>query len=118
MQPKCPRSDLLQELNVLGRYGIDARKEMEIRQMDFRKVTEMRRVDLIQKTEWAEIEFRKAIRLAEINATKQKRALFEREKDICLGAEKRVLAKEKELERLLDIARKQLGAHSTPSTVH
>ncbi|OAQ26469.1 hypothetical protein K457DRAFT_140378 [Linnemannia elongata AG-77] len=77
----------------------------------------MRRMDLIHKRELAEIEFRKAIRLAEINSeTKQERALREREKDINLEVEKRVLAKEKELERLLDIARKQLGAYPTPST--
>ncbi|KAG0299833.1 hypothetical protein BGZ97_003516 [Linnemannia gamsii] len=114
---KSPRSDLLQELNALGRYEIDARKQMEIRQMDFRKEMEMRRMDLIEKTELAEIELRKAIRLAEINAvTKQEKALLERE-EFCLEVEKRVLAKEKELERLLDIARKQLGAYPTPSTV-
>ncbi|KAK5823076.1 hypothetical protein F5H01DRAFT_129600 [Linnemannia elongata] len=117
LQPKSPRSDLLQEPNALGRYEVDAWKEMGIRQMDNRKETEMRRMDLIHKAELAEIEFRKAIRLAEINSeTKQERALLEREKDIYLEVVKRVLAKEKELERLLDIARKQLGAYPTPST--
>ncbi|KAF8923882.1 hypothetical protein BGZ47_004390, partial [Haplosporangium gracile] len=106
VQPKSPISDLLEQLNALGRYEIDARKEMEIRRMD-----------LIQKTELAEIEFRKAIRLAEINATlKQEKAVLEQEKEICLEVEKRVLAKEKELERLLDIARKQLGPYLTQST--
>ncbi|KAF9536571.1 hypothetical protein EC957_010424 [Mortierella hygrophila] len=103
VQPKSPISDLLKQLNALGRYEIDARKEMEIRRMD-----------LIQNTELAKIEFRKAIRLAEINATtKQEKAVLEREKEICLEVERRVLAKEKELERLLDIARKQLGSYLT-----
>ncbi|KAK3808242.1 MAG: hypothetical protein J3R72DRAFT_464486 [Linnemannia gamsii] len=114
---KSPISDLLKELNALGRYEIDARREMEMRQMDYRKETEMRRMDLIQKTELAEIEFRKAVRLAEINAaTKQEKAVLEQEKEIRLEVEKRVLAKEKELERLLDIVRKQLGPYPTQST--
>jgi len=65
----------------------------------------------------AEIEFRKAIRLAEINAaTKQEKAVLEQEKEICLEVEKRVMAKKKELERLLDIARKQLGPYLTQPT--
>ncbi|KAF9540990.1 hypothetical protein EC957_003569 [Mortierella hygrophila] len=106
VQPKSLISDLLKQLNALGRYEIDARKEMEIRRMD-----------LIQKTELAEIESRKAIRLAEINATtKQEKAVLEREKEICVEVERRVLAKEKELERLLDIVRKQLGSYLTQST--
>ncbi|KAG0070846.1 hypothetical protein BGZ90_012491 [Linnemannia elongata] len=126
-QPKKPTSHLLKELNELGRYESDAwreleirqmdiRKELEIRQMDIRKEMEMRRMDLIQETELAEIELRKAIRLAEINAAaKQEKAVLERETEILLEVKKGVLAQERELDRLLDIARKQLEPYPTHS---
>ncbi|KFH63192.1 hypothetical protein MVEG_11227 [Podila verticillata NRRL 6337] len=107
-QQQRPISSLLNVLNALGRYEIDARKE-----------TEMRQMDLIQKTKLAEIELRKAIRLAEINAvTKQEKVVLDHKRELLLERERRMLAKEKELEKLLEIARKQLGGYQTQSTTH
>ncbi|KAG0020649.1 hypothetical protein BGZ81_009265 [Podila clonocystis] len=105
-QQQQPISNLLNVLNALGRYEIDARKE-----------TEMRQMDLIQRTELAEIELRKTIRLAEINAaTIQEKIVLDQKRGLLLEREKRMVAKEKELEKLLEIAKKQLGAYQTQST--
>ncbi|KAG0009166.1 hypothetical protein BGZ81_003594, partial [Podila clonocystis] len=107
-QQQQPISNLLNVLNALGRYEIDARKE-----------TEMRQMDLIQKTKLAEIELKKAIRLAEINAvTKQEKVVLDHKRELLLERERRMLVKEKELEKLLEIARKQLGVYPTQSTTH
>jgi len=94
-----PISDVLKVLSELGRYEIDARKE-----------TEMRQMDLIQKTELAEIELRKTIRLAEINTTVvQERPVLDLERQHLLELERRISSKEKELDKLLEITKKQLG---------
>lgn len=79
----------------------------------------MRQMDLIQKTELAEIELRKAIRLAEINAvTEQEKVVLDQKRELLLEREKRMLAKEKDLEKLFEIARKQLDIYQTHSATH
>jgi hypothetical protein len=104
-QQQQPISNLLNILDALGRYEIDARKEQEIRQME-----------LAQKTELAEIELRKAIRLAEIGAMRKREEVFlDQKRELLLEREKRVLAKEKELEELLESARKKPGVDTTQS---
>ena len=83
-----PISNVLKVLGELGRYEIDARKE----------------------TELAEIELRKTIRLAEINtASVQERPALDLERQHILEIERRISSKEKELDKLLEIAKKQLG---------